>query len=432
MKMFVRPYRWLWISFMLLLGTSVGAAVQRLEGIVAVVDDDIVLASELNARLVMIRERFSQENAELPPEEVLVRQVLERLILDSILLQMGRRAGIRISDEQLTNAINEYAVHSGLSPVELQENLRRQNISYKAFREQVRRDIIIRNIQQNQVMSRIYITPQEVQDFLASPLGQQQTSDEYHVGHILIAVPSTASDDEVERARNEARSLHRRLNRGVDFRELAIAHSDDSRALEGGDLGWRKITELPSLIVEQIPSLKAGEVASPIRSPSGFHIISLFAKRGITAESQAVSQVNVRHILVRPSQIRNEAQTEQLIKQIRTLLEAGNDFGRLAEAHSEDPGSALTKGELGWILPDTMEPEFAQRARTLPVNQLSQPFRTQFGWHIMEVLERREQDMSKEFLEREAIRQIRNRRYEEELQVFLNEIRNEAYIEIRI
>lgn len=417
---------------LMLSGISSRADIIQLDRIIAVVDDDVILASELENRMKLIKQRFNQNNNTLPAEDILNRQVLERLIVDSVQLQMAERVGVRISDDELTSAIIQFAQQSNLTLDQLLDDLKSQGIDYKHYRNQIRNDILIQQVQRNFVQRRIYITPNEVKDFLASPTGQQSTSDEYHVGHILIAVPSDASEKTIAKLQSKAESLSESLNNGATFEEVAVAHSNDSRALEGGDLGWRKINELPSLIADNILTLKIGKVTEPIKSSSGFHIVGLFAKRGRVANMQAIEQADVRHILVRTSEIRTVEQSKELIHKIRGLILDGADFGKLAQKYSQDPGSAVVDGELGWIIADTMAPEFAEMVRKLPVSELSQPFKTQFGWHILEVKGRREQDMSKEFLEQEAIRQIRNSRYEDELQNFLNEIRSNAYVDIRL
>ncbi len=413
------------------IGVGRGEVVE-IDRIVAVVDDDVVTTSELYERVAMIRERLAANQMEAPPDDILTVQVLERLIVENIQLQMGKRAGVRIGDEELTDAIKQFAGQSGLSLAEFQQKLLEQGADYRDFRDQVRKDITIQRVQQDLVLRRIYIPPQELQDFLHSEAGRRETSAEYRVGHILIAVSSRVSDAAARQAEAKAWKLYRDLQEGADFGQTAVAHSDSSHALEGGDLGWRNVTELSSLFADRIVGLKVGEVLEPIRSPSGFHIVGLLDVRGLGARQQEVTEVNVRHILVRPNEIRSLEQGKVLIEKVRARIMAGADFADLARAHSDDPGSALVGGELGWGTPETMAPEFGERMQNLPVGQLSEPFRTAFGWHIVEVLGRRQQDVSEEMRRREAMRLLRLQRFDEELQVFLGEIRSAAYVDIRL
>ncbi len=402
----------------------------NLDYIVAIVDDDVVLASELVDRLTSVRTQMRAAQMQIPPDKVLFNQMLERLIMESIQLQMGKRAGIRIDDETLTNALEGIAKQNKMTLDQFTTALARDGMSYGDFRDEVRRELIIQRVQRSSVNRRIYLSDEEIDAFLASPLGKQTLSDEYRVGHILIAVDSNAKPETVAKAEAEANSIYEQLKAGADFRQMAISHSSDSRALEGGDLGWRKAGELPSLFAEQVFGLKVGETAPPIRSGSGFHIVQLLEKRG--AGTEVVEQADVRHILVKPSEIRSEADTKALIDDIHRRLVAGEDFAALARLYSEDPSSALAGGDLGWAEPDKFAPEFADVMRETPTGKLSPPFHSKFGWHVLQIMGRRQHDMSEDARRNLAIRVLHNRRYEEELQAWLKEIRDEAYVEIRV
>jgi peptidyl-prolyl cis-trans isomerase SurA len=343
---------------------------------------------------------------------------------------MGQRAGVRIDDETLTGAIESIAKQNNLSLEQFTQALAHDDMDYREFREDVRREMIIARVQRNRVNSRIYISDEEVNAFLESPLGRRTLSDEYRVGHILSAVADDASPATVAAAEQRANDIYAQLQAGGDFRQLAIANSADSRALEGGDLGWRKAGELPSLFAEPVIALEVGETVAPIRSGSGFHIVQLLEKRG--AGTEVVRQANLRHILVRPSEIRSEAETEALIDEIYARVVTGEDFGDLARKYSEDPGSGLAGGELGWSEPDKFVPEFAAVVNSTPVGTVSKPFHTNFGWHVLEVLEWRDHDMSEDARRELAIRVLHNRRYEEVLQEWLREIRDEAYVDIKV
>jgi peptidyl-prolyl cis-trans isomerase SurA len=409
---------------------AANSAPKDLDYIVAIVDDDVVLATELVSRLSLVRKQMQAANMPMPPDDVLFNQMLERLVMESIQLQMGQRAGVRIDDETLTNALEGIAKQNNMSLDEFTRALEHDGMSYGDFRNEVRRELIIQRVQRNRVNSRIYLSDEEIDAFLASPLGKRTLSDEYRVGHILIAVDNDAQPATVAKAQAEAESIYEQLKAGADFRQMAIAHSSDSRALEGGDLGWRKAGELPSLFAEEVFTLQVGETAPPIRSGSGFHIVQLLERRG--AGTEVVEQALVRHILVKPSEIRSEADTETLINEIHRRLVEGEDFGALARLYSEDPGSALAGGELGWAEPEKFTPEFADVMRETPTGKVSEPFRTNFGWHVLQIQDRRQHDMSEDARRNLAIRVLHNRRYEEELQAWLREIRDEAYVEIRV
>jgi len=420
-----------WLAGLLTAAATVAQAVPKdLDYIVAIVDDDVVLATELVNRLSSVRKQMAAAKMPIPPDDVMFNQMLERLIMEDIQLQMGQRAGVRIDDETLTNALEAIAKQNHMSLDEFTAALAGDGISYGDFRDEVRRELIIQRVQRGRVNQRIYISDEEIDAFLASPLGKRTLSDEYRVGHILLTVSEEAPAAVVAQAEKEANSIYEQLKAGADFRQMAIAHSSDSHALEGGDLGWRKAGELPSLFAEQVFELQKGETAPPIRSGSGFHIVQLLDKRG--AGNEVVEQSLVRHILVKPSEIRSEAETQTLIQQIHDRIVAGEDFAALARLYSEDPGSALAGGDLGWAEPEKFAQEFADVLRETPTGKLSEPFRTKFGWHVLQVMDRREHNMSEDARRNLAIRTLHNRRYEEELQQWLKEIRDEAYVEIRV
>ncbi|MEE2893328.1 MAG: peptidylprolyl isomerase [Pseudomonadota bacterium] len=419
-------------GFALLAGAGIGvqAASQELDRVVAIVDDDIVTATELLERLSFIERQFEQGGRQLPPRDVLMSQLLERLILDSLQLQLAGRGGMRISDEELTQAVASIAQSNGLDLPTFQQALAQDGMSYRQFRDQIRREMIIARVQQNRVNDRIYISPQELENFLASPVGRAATADDFRVGHILLAIAADASSAAIAEAEAEASRITAELRDGADFAQMAVAHSAGQRALEGGDLGWRKAGQLPSLFADQVLEAGVGEIIEPIRSASGLHIVKLMDRRG--AGSTVIQQTRVRHILVQPNEIRSEGESEALINDIRARLEAGASFEELARDYSDDPGSALSGGDLGWTQAGQMVPAFEERMMITAVGETSDPFRSRFGFHILEVLERRDQDMSDEMRERQALRILRDRRFDEELQAWLREIRDEAFVEVKL
>jgi len=413
-------------------GVSLRAAAEyvELDGIVAVVDDDVVLASELLSRVKRIRQQFEANNAQLPPNDILVSQLMERLILESLQIQEAERRGVQVDDESLTGAVMSFAQQNNMTLDQFRQALAADGVSYVEFREQIRQEMLIQRLQRNLVNRRITISDKDIDDLLNSPYYQQLLSDEFRVGHILLAIDSKATDEAVAQAKAAADEIVRELRNGADFAEMAIARSADARALEGGDLGWRRAGELPSLFAEQVLRLKPGETAEPIYSPSGIHVVQLLEQRG--AGVQREQQTRLRHILVQPSKIRTEEQTEALIRDIYARLQAGGDFTELAAEFSEDPGSALNGGELGWTSGDEFVPEFQEAMRATPTGALSKPFRSQYGWHVLQVEERREQDMSEEARRNMAVQILHQRRFDEELQKWLKELRDEAFVEMRL
>ena len=406
------------------------AQLELLDSIAAVVDNDVVMTSELNARLAQIEKRIAASGTEPPPREALVPQVLEQLILERIQLEMGRRAGVRISDQQLNQSIDRIAQGQGLSTDQFLNQLRGNGISVTALKEQLTTEMIIDQVQQAQVNRRIFISDQEVENFLRSEEGQLWTSADVRLGHILLPLSSAASQDEVDAAYQKAAMIEDKLAAGEDFRNLAITYSGDQTALQGGDLGWRKVAQLPDVLIDPVAALSVGDVTDPIRSNAGIHILKLYDKQG--GGQQIIEQSKVRHILLKPNEIRDDEETRQQITELAERIRNGESFAELARDHSEDIGSALNGGDVGWSLPGKFVPAFEQVLNTIPLNQVSEPFRSQFGWHILEVTERRNQDFSQDIKRNQAQNILRQRRFESELQLWLQEIRDEAFVDIKV
>ncbi len=418
------------LMFLLVFAARASAEYRELDAIVAVVDEDVVLASELLSRLATVRDQITRQGMEPPPRDVLLSQLMERLILENIQVQQAVRRGVQIDDETLTRAVLGFAEQNEMSMDEFRQALVEDGMSYREFRDDIRREMLIQRLQRNMVNRRIVISEQDVEDLLDSPYYQQLLSDEYRVGHILLAIEGNASEETVAKALEEAHNIVADLRGGADFKETAIAKSAGARALEGGDLGWRRAGELPSLFAEQVLALEVGETAEPLQSPSGFHIVQLLERRG--AGVQTADQTLARHILVQPSAIRSLEDAEALVRDIRQQLVAGADFCGLAAEHSEDPGSALNCGELGWSTGEQFVPEFVATMDATPTGELSEPFASGYGWHVIEVLDRRTQDMGEEARRNMAVQILHQRRFEEELQKWLKEIRDEAFVEVRL
>jgi len=405
------------------------AQVRVLDKIVAIVDDDVVLRSELEQRIDSVRIQISQSGTQAPPEDVLQQQVLDRLISERLQLTIGYDAGVRIADEELNQAIARIASSNKISVEQYIAQMMAQGSDIQAIREEIRNELIIMRVQQGSVMRRIRISAQELDNFLTSEEGRFVTSPDVNIGQILLSVPTGSNTMAIEAIVDRAESLYQQTKDGSDFRALAIANSADQSALQGGDLGWRKMAQLPGVFIEAVETLSIGEVSNPIRSDAGYHLIKLYERRG--GEEQMIEQHFARHILLKPNQIRDQLTTIDQLKSLRERVISGEDFGVLAKEFSEDPGSGLNGGELGWSTPGMFVPEFEQTMDTIVINDISAPFKSQFGWHILQVTERRQQDFSEEILRNRAENMLRQRKYEEELQVWLQEIRDEAFIEIK-
>ena len=413
-----------------MLSSTAHAAVQTLDKIVAIVDNDVVMQSQLDQRVHEVQQTIAKRGGAVPPASVLDQQVLERLIVENLQLQIGERSGIRITDEELNQAIGTIAQRNSMSLEQFRAALAHDGLSFDDAREQVRREMIISRVRQRRVAERIQVSEQEVKNFLASDLGKVQLSEEYRLANILIPTPESANSSAIQAAAKQAGEIYQQLRQGADFAQLAIARSASETALEGGEMGWRKAAQLPPPFDKMLGSMAVGEVTEPVRTPGGFIILKLQEKRG--GSKMVRDEVHVRHILLKPSEIRSEAETEKLAQKLYERIQSGEDFGELAKSFSEDPGSALNGGDLNWIDPEALVPEFRQVMNDTPQGELSKPFRSQFGWHILQVLGRRATDSSEKFREQQAVSVLRNRKYDEELQTWLRQIRDEAYVEIKL
>ena len=413
----------------LLVSLQASAQVKVLDKIVAIVDDDVVLKSELDQRMDAIVAQLTQSGTQMPPEKILEQQVLERLISERLQLTMGYDSGVRISDEELNQAIARIAASNKISVAQYIEQVALQGSSISAMRGEIRNELTIMRVQQGKVMRRIRISEQELDNFLKSEEGRFVTSPDVNIGQILLSISSDSNRKSIDQVVGRADLLFNQIEQGADFRAIAIANSADQSALQGGDLGWRKMAQLPGVFIDAVEKLGIGEVSQPIRSAAGYHLIKLYERRG--GEEQLVEQHFARHILIKPNQIRDQKTTINQLNELRKRSIAGEDFAILAKEFSEDPGSALSGGELGWSTPGMFVPEFEQTMGTIAINDISEPFASQFGWHILQVTERRQQDFSSEILRNKAQSMLRQRKYEEELQVWLQEIRDEAFIEIK-
>ncbi len=403
---------------------------ELLDRVAAVVNDGVVLQSELDDQLAAVKERLRGQGQQTPPDAVLRQQILERLIVQEVEMQHADHAGLKISDETLNNAMTEVAQRNGITLQQLPAALAAQGIDYPAYRDSMRRELTLRLLQQRDVMQRIAITSREIDQYLERQARHPAANGEYNVSHILIAVPQEATTAQLEAAQKKADDLYQRAKGGEDFAKLAIGNSNSQTALDGGALGWRKGTELPTVLADTVLALKPGEVSAPIRAATGFHIVRLNEVRNVQ-KNDVVEQVHVRHILMRTNELQDDATVKQKLDNIRKRIVAGEDFAALAKVSSQDVGSASDGGDLDWSTTDTFVPDFTKVVDGLKDNEISEPFRTQYGWHIVQLLGRRKYDDTKELQRKEAADQIRNSKVDEETELWLRRLRDDAYVDLK-
>ena len=402
-----------------------------LDRVAATVNEGVVLQSELEEQMYIIASRMREQKVDLPPQNVLQKQVLDRLVLQELQMQRANRAGIKVADETLNNALADVAKQNGIPLTELPDALAAQGIDYAGYREQLRKELAMQILRQRDVISRINVSPREIEQFLERQKKMPSDSNEYDVSHILIAVPQAATPEELDEAAKKAEDVWKRASAGEDFARLAVQYSNSQTALEGGRLGVRKGSELPTFLGEIIADMKAGDVTKPLRTPSGYHIIKLNDMKG--ASQVIVNQVHARHILIKPNELQDDATVQQKLVSIRDrILNKGENFTAVASVVSEDPGSAADGGDLGWSSPGTFVPEFEKQLAQLQPDEISQPFRTQFGWHIIQLLGRRQFDTTDDVQRQRAFGALREAKADEETELWLRRLRDEAYVEYKL
>lgn len=416
------------LAMALLLGSQASAAVTLLDKIAIVVDDDVIMVSEIEQRMQTIK----AQRTRLPDDEALRAQIIERLIVESLQLQIAERSGVRVSDEDLNQALSAIAAQNRMTLEEFQAAVEQDGIAWPAMRNQVRREMSITRVQQGVMRRRINISEQEVEHFLASDLGEAITADEYRLGHILLALPDKVDLDEVRALKKKAEEILQQLEEGADFSTLAVEFSSDQNALEGGDMGWRKPAQLPTVFAGLVEDMQTGDVKGPIRSSRGFHLIKLQGRRGARAQGQ-IAQTQVRHVLVSPNEIRTASEAAELAESLREeITEEGRDFADIAKLYSDDPGSALSGGDLGWNSAGNFVPKFEEMMEKTAEGEVSPVFRTDHGFHFLEVTGRRTEDFSEQFKKNQAAHYLRNQKMDEELDSWLREIRSKAFVEVKI
>lgn len=412
-------------------GTAqVHAAVQPLDGIAAVVNQDVIMTSDLDQRMRQVKMQLAQRHIPTPPEDALRQQVLERLILEDIQLQLAARAHLNVSDEQLNGAMQDIATRNNTTIEKFVASLEREGYHYKDVREQIRREMLTAMVQQGSVAGQVRVTDQEVDQYLEHMANAQNI--EYHLAHILVPLPENPSDAQVEGARARIEKIRRDIADGESFQTAAAGGSADGNAFEGGDLGWRHRADMPSIFANVIPNMTAGDVSAPLRSSSGFHLVKLVDRRGGDIKRYVLKQYNARHILISPNPIRSMQQSLALANSLKNRILAGEDFSTLARNYSNDRGTALSGGELGWVDPNDMVPEFAAVLKTAPVGKLQGPVQSQFGWHLIEVEGQRDHDITVQYEREQARSAIFQRKAEEDLEGWIQELRAGAYVDNRL
>jgi peptidyl-prolyl cis-trans isomerase SurA len=402
-----------------------------LDRIVAVVNDGVVLESELNNEVQVVTQRLRAQNVALPAEQVVREQVLERLVLELIQEQRAERAGISVSDEQINAALQDIAQRNNVSFNQLPDKLASEGLVYADYRRNLRREIQRQLLRGRDVMQRISVSPRELDQYIERQKGTASAKGEFNVSHILVAIAQDASPGQLAAARAKAEDLVTRARNGEAFNQLAVSFSDSQTALDGGSLGWLKGPALPTFLADVVPRMKPGQISEVIQTGSGFHLVRLNDMRSITT-AQIVKQTHLRHILLKTSEIQDDATVRQKLTEMRTQILAGADFAVLAKAGSADPGSAIEGGDLGWTTLDNFAPEFSRQAESLQDNEISEPFKTQFGWHIVQMLGRRDFDNTATAEREQAFQQLRESRVDEATEIWLQQLRDEAYVELRL
>lgn len=418
----------LYLSLIFNLAISTTAmALEKLDSIAIIVNDEVITHQQIENRFNDFKKQILLQGQSLPDDELLKKQVIERMIIDSIQLQMAKTQGISLDDLSLNQALESIAQNNNTTLDGLRRTLTSKGISYEDFREQTRRDIIIQQLQQRVIYSTVKVSPQEIDIFLEQ---QKQSGDEsndkYHLAHILIATPEAASPEEVSAALNKAKQAIERIQQGEQFSDVALRFSDGRHALQGGDLQWRSAAELPPLFLNTARQLEKGGISKPLRSAGGFHVLKLIDKQ---TRNYLVKQTHARHILIKTDQITSDTEARETLLSVRQRLQKGEDFAALAEEFSQDPGSKNKGGDLGWSNEGSFVPRFTQVMNSLDKGEISEPFKSQFGWHIIQVLDRRQQDETEQRIRQKAEMAIQKRKADEALQLWLRRSRDEAYVE---
>lgn len=403
-------------------------ATTDVDRIVVIVNDDVITASELASRLSETKQQLALEKIKVPPDDILRKQLLDRMVLERLELQLATQTGIHVTDADVDRAFETLAQRNKLSVEDFRKAMTSNGMDVKAFRDQLRDQITIQQLLEREISNRITVTDGEINNFLENRENHADMDVSYNLSHILIGIPESASPEAIQAAKKRAEDIYQQLKQGADFGQTAVSYSQGSDALKGGNLGWKKAGELPELFLGALKTMSPGDISEVLRGPNGFHILKLVDKRGDT-QAAAVTQTHVRHILLRPSEILSVTEARQQLLNLRERIQHGEDFAALARAHSEDPGSAANGGDLGWVNPGQMVPEFEKAMNALQPNELSEPVRTPFGLHLIQVLGRRTHDVTKERMLDAARQQIHARKADERYEQWSRQLRDEAFVE---
>ncbi len=413
-----------------LVPAALAQRVELLDRIVAVVNADVITRLELDRENSIAQEALRRQGTPLPQRDLLEKQLLERLITKNVLMQYARQTGLRVTDPEVEAALERIAAENKLKTADLRQAVEQGGTPFARFREDLRGELLISKLREREVEAKISVTDTEIQNFLRTQEAQPERVDEYNLSHILIAVPEQASPEELKLRRGRAETALAQIRQGGDFRQAAASYSDAPDALQGGDMGWRPTGRLPTIFLQALKDMKVGQVSDIVRSPAGFHVLKLNDKRGNDSPI-LVNQTHARHILVRLNEVVSENDARNRLAELKDRIENEADFAELARLHSDDT-TAARGGELGWVSPGDTVPEFERAMAALQPGQVSQPFKTAFGWHIVQVLERREQDMSKDRQRVQARQAIRSRKSDEQWQEWVRQQRDKAYVEYQL
>jgi peptidyl-prolyl cis-trans isomerase SurA len=418
----------LFASWFAVVAAAPSRPVTNLDRVLAIVNEDVITETELGARLVQTKRQLTLEKIKLPAEDVLRRQLLERMVMERLQLQLAERAGIRVTDSDVDRALENIAQSNKMNRADFQKRLASEGLDPQAHAAELRTQLVLRQLLDREINSRVNVSDSEVSSFLeANPQGGDT---EYNISHIFLPLPESASSETIQAGRKKADEIHQQIKAGTSFEQLAVSHSQGEGALTGGSLGWKKTGQLPELFVTAMKNLTPGNISDVLRGPNGFHILKLNDRRGGT--HVAVTQTHVRHILLRRSEIQSLAEARAKLAQLRDRIVQGDDFAALARAHSEDSGNAASGGDLGWVSPGQMVPEFERAMDALKPGEISQTVRTSFGEHLIQVLARRSQDVSEDRLLASARQQIHMRKAGERYEQWARQLRDEAYVEYLI
>ena len=410
--------------------TTPPSPVVPVDRVIAIVNDEAVTQYELDDARRLVQQQLKQQKVQSPPADVLDKQVLERLITQRALLQQAKEDGVKIDDTQVERAIQRIATENKLSTEDFRKVLARENIPYAKYRDDIRNEMLVQRLREREVDSKVQVSDSEVDQYLATLKAQNAGETEYRLAHILVTVPEQASADQIENRRQRAEEALRSIRSGADFAQIAAAYSDATDALQGGSLGWRSGARLPTIFADTVREQKVGTVSGVLRSAAGFHIVKLLEKRNHD-DATLIDQTHARHILVRVNELTSEAEAKAKIERMKDRLDSGANFAELAKLNSED-ASASKGGDLGWLSAGDTVPEFDEAMKKLQPNQVSPPVRTSFGWHLIEVLERRKQDVTVDRARSEAQTAIRQRKADEAFQDWVRQVRDKAFVEIRL